>query len=178
MMNGVATVTKYDADMIHFSGIRRDLNISDKARSRVKGKRGQHGVEPAGLEDEIIVEQGKNVTLGNACAAIVSSGVTEVSLIKKNDVRRGQFAQKIARAIGRSIVHQDDLVRESRRQSCFQRRQTSLRVRELVEDGDDERDLHLDQVEERVGECLMSIDYNGISFVKSHDFLVGGSCPF
>ena len=69
---------------------------------------------------------------------------------------RRKFAQEISGTVRRSVVNQDNFVRQIRRQSRFERSQTCLRVSELVEDGNDERNLHWHHVEERAGECLMT----------------------
>jgi hypothetical protein len=94
------------------------------------------------LKNEIVVEQGKDLTLRDAGRAIVRSRVAEITFVQENDMRGRKFAKEIAGGIRRTIIDEENFEVQARGQRGFEGSQALLRVSQLVEYWDDERDLH------------------------------------
>ena len=113
VMNGIAAITENDAGVIHFARISGELNIPDQAGSRIMRECGDHRLEPAGLKDQVVVEQGEEFALSDARSAVVGGGVAEIALVQQDNMRGRQFAEKIAGAVRGSVIDQNDFVRET-----------------------------------------------------------------
>ena len=75
--------------VIHGTGGDGPLNIADQPGAGAEPPvRGEHGLEPAGREHEVVVEQGEDFAARHSGAAVVGRGVTEVALVE-HDLKRG-----------------------------------------------------------------------------------------
>ncbi len=104
------------AGVIHGAGVDAALDVAHEARARPERAVGsEHGLKPAGGENEIVVEQGEELAAGEGNAAVVGGGVAEVAFVEHDLERRGQRGEPGAGAIRAAVVHDDDLVRRGRR---------------------------------------------------------------
>ena len=142
MVDRISAIAKHDAGVVNFAGVRRELNIAHETGAPVNLKCGEHRLKPARLKNEIVVEQRKDLTLCDAGGAVVRSSVAQITFVQENDVRRWKLAKKVAGSIRRSVIDEENFEAQSRGQRGFEGSQALLRVSELVEYWDDERDLH------------------------------------
>ena len=157
VVDGITAIAEDDAGVIDFAALRIELDVADHAGARMAYECRQHGFKPAGLEDEIVVEQHQKFTLRDAGGAIVRRGVAEIANVEQHDARRRQVAEKIARAVARAIVDQNNFMRQAGRHGRFERRETCLGERKLIEDWNNKRDLHSRDFGNRARGCLMII---------------------
>ena len=115
-MNRFALSIDDDAGMIDGSGAGIELDIADETGAFPQGAaRPKHRLEPAGKEDQIVVEQDEIRAAGQSGRAIVGAGVAEVALVENDAKRRGQGGKPLARAIGAAVVNEYNLMPETGR---------------------------------------------------------------
>jgi hypothetical protein len=140
---GLAFEVDEYAGVIEGAGGGVDLEIADQSGAfAVSAVGGEHGLEPAGREDQVVVEEGEKFAAGDGGAGIVGAGVTEVALVE-DDANGGIASERVepsAGAVGATVVNEDDLVREAGREGGVERGEHRLGEGEAIVEGDDERD--------------------------------------
>ena len=66
--------------------------------------RREHGLQPTRSQDEVIVKQHEEATLGHGSSAIVGTGITEIALVQHHAKRWAKRCQPRARAISTAVV--------------------------------------------------------------------------
>lgn len=147
-----------DLDMLKLSGWRQthpsvvqttvidpNLQITHDPRLAASALQGfEHRLQPAGGEEEIVVEEGEQIAAGQASACVVRGGVAEVAVIQEGlDSVIVQGAQPLTRSIAGAVVDQDDFVIESCWERGSQGDEHRLGLGEVVVDGDQETDLRV-----------------------------------
>lgn len=142
-MDGFALGIDDDAGVIDFAGAGVELDIADEPGTvgeRTVG--GEQGLEPAGKEDEVVVEEGQELTLSEGGSTIVGAGVAEIAVVEDDAERSGERGEPLAGAIGATIVDENNLVAQGGGQGGAQGFNAGASKREVVVKGNDEADLH------------------------------------
>lgn len=105
---------------------------------------GEHGLEPARSEDEIVVEENDEFSSGDGGSVVVGGGVAEITIMQNEaDLRIGAKRFKPgAGAVTAAVVDEDDFVSQVGRKAGAERSQHRLREWQAIVEGDDEADLH------------------------------------
>ena len=118
------------------------MDVAYYARIAVAVGHVEKGFDGVGGELHVIVEQAEPVSGGELRAPIGGDGKPLVVLIK-NGTERGREAAEVILCLEiAAIIDQDDFVLQITRDVRPQRLHTLLSVSQLVENGDDKRDLH------------------------------------
>ena len=142
-MDGFALLIDDDAGVVDDAGAGIELDVADEAGAVGEGAVGaEEGFEPVGEEDEIVVEEGEEVATGDRDGAIVGGGVTQIAVVQDDAKRRGEGGQPGTGVVGAAVVDEDDFVGEAGGEGGLQARHTGAGEREVVEEGNDEADLH------------------------------------
>jgi hypothetical protein len=155
IMDGIAAVTKHDAGVVEGTGRGIELKVADETRAGLEREGREHGLKPAGLEDEVVVEQREEFALGGTGGAVVGGGIAAVAIVQEYDVRWCEFVQKFAGVVAGAIINEDDLVGEVGGHRGPERSEAGPGQCELVVEWKDEGDLHCLQIGRQPRGCLM-----------------------
>lgn len=145
---GFAAFGDEEAGVVNLAGADGALDVTDDACVWAeRGVDGEHGLEPARGEDEIVVEENEEVAGGKGGGAVVGGGVAEVAIVEEYaDVwmcgAGGKCTEPIAGAVGTGVVDKDDLVVETGRERRLKRGKHGLREGQAVVERDEEGDAH------------------------------------
>ena len=134
-MDGVAAVAEHDAGVVDGAGGGVELDVADDPGAGLEGEGGEQGLEPAGFEDQVVVEQGEEFALGDLGGAVVGGGVAAVAVVAEDNVGWGEFAEEVAGFVGGTIVDEDDLVVDGGGHGGPERSKAGPGKRELVVKG-------------------------------------------
>lgn len=119
-----------------------ELNVSDESDVSALLEGFQHGLQPAGEEFEVVVEQEEDLASGFEGSKIVGVGVALIGLAAQDaDAVACQLLESGLRFGGAAVVDDDDFPvvdRYGGQQGLY----AGSRQLELPVDGDDEGDLH------------------------------------
>ena len=143
VVDGFALLINDDAGVVDRARAGVDLKVADEAGAvgeRAVGA--EHGFEPAREEDEVVIEEGEKVAASEGEGAVVGGGVAEITVVQDDAEGWGQRGEPSARLVGTTVIDENDFVREAGGERGLQARNTGAGERKVVEERDDEADLH------------------------------------
>lgn len=143
VMDGLALLVNNDAGVVDDAGASVELDVADEAGAVGQRTMGtEHGLQPMGQEDQVVIEESEKFAAGECAGAVVGTGVAEIAFIEDDTEGRGERREPGARIVGAAVVDENDFVREGGGEGGLQACHTGAGEREVVEEGDNEADLH------------------------------------